>query len=371
MMKLRYAACAAALCALPAQAQTYAESGDAPAALDGTADATGQPYTAITGALTAAGALAAAAFQDENQDIDCYAINVQDPAAFSASTENEPSNDTVLILFDSALNGLLFSDGTPTAFSPSLLPAGSLSGQPAGNYVLCISDFSFNAVNSAGTDIFPGSFNGVDMPSASDTQLASFDTGGLSVFSYQIDLTGLGAAASDLPDVDLAVSPIDVAVPSSGGKATVQLTISNNEDATVEGTLIASVEGRGDLRSNSGRVRPGQDRTYTYRLNFPRRLDDGPYLVSLRIEVDGEVVAADSYTVVKGDAPPARLAALTEIRLQAEAGDKTAQATLGAFQAEMTAAHAARQAGVPAITATLVSARSAASKSKKLKRATQ
>ena len=366
MSLFRYAACAAALCALPAQAQTYAEHGDAPAALDGTADATGQAYTAITGALTAAGAAAAAAFQDDDQDIDCYAITVANPAAFSASTENA-SNDTVLILFDSALNALLFADGIQDRFIPSLLPAGSLTG-PAGDYVLCISDFIFNARNSAGTNIFPGSIYGVDTPSAVDTQLASFDTDVLTEFSYQIDLTGLGALTSDLPDVDLTVSGIDVTVPSSGGKATVQLSITNNEDVTVNGSLTASVEGRGELRVNTGRLRPNQTRTYTYRLNFPRRLADGPYLVTLTAEVGGDVVAADSYTVVKGDVP-VRLAGLAEIRLQAEAGDKAAQATVREISAEAQTARAARLAGVSLIEAELVPVQARTTSSRKPKSA--
>src|SRR5262245_55669109 len=136
-----YSIVALAIVSIVAQARgaIYAESGDAGETLV-TSQGTGglSPLDQIAGNLVASNA-------------DIFSINIHVPAAFSATTVGGASFDTALFLFDSAGNGVLFSDDSSNTIR-STLPAGSLPG-PAGLYYLAISSWDYDP-NSTSGEIF-------------------------------------------------------------------------------------------------------------------------------------------------------------------------------------------------------------------------
>ena len=138
----------------PAVAATIAEIGDA-GELPGTAQSSagvqpfGTPLDSITGTIAS------------EFDQDMFRLFINDPANFSASTNNAGTNlsvdsDTMLFLFNPAGLGLLFNDDdvfNPPTFK-SNIPAGSFTG-PEGIYFVAVSLF-FNSPQSAGGAIFGG-----------------------------------------------------------------------------------------------------------------------------------------------------------------------------------------------------------------------
>lgn len=182
-------------CALLATAPALAQEpgGDAPDGVTAAQNADGQPV--IVGDFEADG------------DVDCFAIYIDDPFAFSATTENSPDRtvDTNLYLFEGtpsgATTGEVFNDDTPA--TPDLLstiPVGALPGPNEagpGKYVICVTEYDVDPRNAAGEDIFPNTpFEAVLYPNApsGDYNLASWNPTfiGNDIGPYQIDLTGIG-----------------------------------------------------------------------------------------------------------------------------------------------------------------------------------
>ena len=134
----------------PAAAATMAEIGDA-GDLPGTAQTSagvqsfGTPLDSISGTI---------AF-DSDQDV--FEIFINDPANFSASTNNSGTNltdddDTMLFLFDASGFGILGTDDIDKTNLKSTIPAGSLTGL-SGIYFIAVSTF-FNTPISSGGAIF-------------------------------------------------------------------------------------------------------------------------------------------------------------------------------------------------------------------------
>lgn len=127
-------------------------------------------------------------------DVDMYCIRITDPANFSASVRNNATFDSQLFLFDANGNGIAMNDDASSGGLQSWLPAGDAlyANLPAGEYLLAISPYDNDAIDSAGDEIFPDSFFGPTVgpfPGAgpiNDWNGDAFNDGG----EYAIDLTG-------------------------------------------------------------------------------------------------------------------------------------------------------------------------------------
>jgi len=157
----------------PAQAVTIIEAmidaGDLPVTAQSSEGVApfGTPLDAIVGSIVS------------NIDQDMYKIYIDDPAGFSASTDNNGTDlDTLLFLFDEDGFGLLAVDDGG-ANGTSVIPAGSFTG-PAGVYHVAVSIY-FDDFNS------PTSFDGVDL-------LEIFDSFDLDGADDPIGPNGLGAS---------------------------------------------------------------------------------------------------------------------------------------------------------------------------------
>ena len=196
-----------------ATAMTLVETTDAGQLVD-TANAgnraLGTPLDTIQGVL------------DTGSDIDLFRIRIDDPAGFSASTDNPGTdlrapgtlpgggNDTVLFLFDGLGRGVMangdIGGGFPIPNLRSRLPVGSLT-DPAGIYYLGVTIYNNSPVNDQG-----GIFSFRDLDSMGIIARPIFPNAGpltgwidspsppLSG-SYQIDLTG----ASFVPEPSTAL----------------------------------------------------------------------------------------------------------------------------------------------------------------------
>lgn len=173
-----------------AVAATWTEPQDA-GDLPGTAQVTlgSGPLDAIEGSIL------------DEEDQDMFLVMIEDPQAFSASTNNpgtnlEIDNDTQLFLFDADGFGALANDDDPDDFFTflSAIPVGNFSG-PAGTYLLAVSIFDNDPI-AAGGEIFP------DEPA--DDVVGSTGPGGANAISawdvdpfppdsgpYRIELTGV------------------------------------------------------------------------------------------------------------------------------------------------------------------------------------
>jgi hypothetical protein len=164
-----------------ARAVAWIEAGDAgrlPATAQWTLGA--GPLTSISGVLS-------------DGDVDLFAIQVTDPAAFSATVSSLDLFDTVLFIFDSAGRALLANDDT-AASSLSQVPPGSLTA--TGRYFLGIAAFQALPTNAANQPIFTPPpplwpAGGVVLPAVADTLVAGWDLHNAGDFgAYEIDLTG-------------------------------------------------------------------------------------------------------------------------------------------------------------------------------------
>ena len=145
----------------------------------------------------------------------------------------------------------------------------------------------------------------------------------------------------EVPDVDLAVTPLVTAVPATGGKARFRTTVSNNSDARVEGSVVVSVNGV-ERRRLSSALTAGGSQSFTVNLSFPARVPEGIYQVSfMAMSDEGEMLDMEgAFDVLVGDgerlAHPS--AVLAQLKARVEAGDKAAMGELDAYLAERQAA---------------------------------
>jgi len=173
-------------------AQAWDEVGDA-GELPGSAQVpTGPgPLTVITGLIAA------------NGDADMYLIEITDPACFVATTCNAATSiDTQLWLFDENGMGVTFDDDDPTGCGLQSRITGNACPFPAGCYLLAISTYNNDALNSAGLKIWANSPFGVercpDGPGAPGP-IASWDGAGFSSGTYQIDLSCVASCGGPTP----------------------------------------------------------------------------------------------------------------------------------------------------------------------------
>lgn len=161
-----------------ASADVWVEVGDA-----GDLPATAQiptgnnPLTAIIGTVVGPG------------EPDMYCIQIDDPAAFSATTVGGAVFDTQLFLFRADGSGEYTNDDDAADGLQSTLPAGHAFGpQTPGLYYLAISGFNNDPLDAGGALIFPNTFPGVF--DAFDGDPVVSWSGGGGTGDYTIFLTG-------------------------------------------------------------------------------------------------------------------------------------------------------------------------------------
>ncbi len=189
-----------AVCALltAAGAQTHQEqddAGDLPETAQATGTDTNTSLTAIRGTLEANG-------------VDMYAIYIQNPENFSATTvNNETTFDTQLWLFDAEGKGVVFNDeavGTSLNRSTIDNSTGCLTGRSAGIYYIAISRYDRDAVGCGDGLIWNSlPFRAVRCPDGPEqnSRVAGWSGTTASAGNYEITLTGAftAPAQSDIP----------------------------------------------------------------------------------------------------------------------------------------------------------------------------
>ena len=266
-MRLFLTAAAAALLALPSQAQVLVPasySGDTSVDPEGTFQ---RPVGADCDVLSGFGT--DVAYQTR-------AFSVSESGTYDF--ESVQSYDGYLFLYEGA-------------FNPADQCAGFLNGNDDGFGGIGTSNFS-NALTSGTTYVIvtAGYGNG-DVGSYTNT--VSGPAGSL--------ITGDGFATVE---VSLSVTPLNTDV-SGGEKARFAVTVTNNGEEDYTGTLTVSIDGT-PVRVNSGVVGDGTSKTFVYKLNFTGR-PDGVYGVSFTIasdELGGEVETEGPFLVVKGGFGP-------------------------------------------------------------------
>lgn len=181
-----------ALVGASAHAVTVSEIGDAGQTL-ATAQITSTgvgPLTDIFGGLSGA------------TDADLFLINITNPAAFSASTNNSVTGniDTQLFLFSATGAPLFTNDDAPSGVTfLSTLPVGSVASLAAGVYYLGISLSGYDPTNINAQALFAsGLSTDVRGPAAGlqPARLGAWSDGAFAASgSYDIKLTGAVAAA--------------------------------------------------------------------------------------------------------------------------------------------------------------------------------
>ena len=146
----------------------------------------------------------------------------------------------------------------------------------------------------------------------------AFYSGSISGPSGATVTIGDGGGGEEPAEVDLAVTPLVTAIPTTGGKARFRTTVSNNSDARVEGDVVVMVNGV-ERRRLSSALTAGGSQSFTVNLSFSARVPAGIYQVSLMAVADGEMLDMEgSFDVVVGDVP--RLAHPSAVVAQFKSG---------------------------------------------------
>ncbi len=209
-----------------ARAATFAESGDA-ADLPATAQIT-----------TGCGTLDAISGTKEASGVDMFRIQIDNPAAFSATTVGLTTIDTQLFLFTSAGLGVYANDDVTGSDTRSTLPAGHASSPAtAGVYYLALSQYNKDP-QSAGGLIFPDSpYTTVFGPTGpgGGSAITGWTSGGTAAATYSINLTGAAFAVSNCTPV-----PTNTATQTSTPTRTPTSTATQSATATNTATFTAT-----------------------------------------------------------------------------------------------------------------------------------
>ncbi len=174
------------LAASLAPGQTWVEDGDAPDLLTGQITVGPGVLTTISGTLTS------------GSDVDLYAIQIDDPAGFSAKTCGLTSIDSCLYLFDENGNGVSMSEdgcGAASWITSQFVTA-------PGRYYLAMSAYDYDPRNAGGLEIWNdtpwGTERAPDGPGAPGP-LASWAGSAGGSGAYSIALTGASFAQQGPP----------------------------------------------------------------------------------------------------------------------------------------------------------------------------
>lgn len=158
------------------------DAGDLPE----TAQSTGSnPIPAIRGQLDA-------------NDVDMYAITIDNPATFSATTVGGATFDTQLWLFDADGKGVVANDDSGGLQSRIDNTAGCITAP--GVYYLAISRFPRNAAGCEGGGIWAGRTNNCPNGAEANSRIAGWSGSTSAAGEYRIFLTGVQGATRGNPD---------------------------------------------------------------------------------------------------------------------------------------------------------------------------
>jgi hypothetical protein len=137
--------------------------------------------------------------QLDADDVDMYAITIDDPAAFSATTVGGATFDTQLWLFDANGKGVVANDDSGGLQSRIDNTAGCITAP--GVYYLAISRFPRNAAGCEGGGIWAGLANNCPDGDEATSRVASWSDSTAAAGEYRIFLTGVrGATRGDPAD---------------------------------------------------------------------------------------------------------------------------------------------------------------------------
>ncbi len=176
-----------------AQAQwtEVGDAGDLPETAQATGTDTSTPLPFISGALSA-------------DDVDMFAIYIDDPSTFRAETNTTTTNfDSQLWLFDVNGNGIVHDDDSAGSLRSRITNANNCIPGP-GIYYIAISRYNRDARNCDDNAMWTSAVNACAIPGSG--RVASW-TGTTAAGTYQIDLIGaftapLGADPADCPPFD-------------------------------------------------------------------------------------------------------------------------------------------------------------------------
>ncbi|GIV08295.1 MAG: hypothetical protein KatS3mg020_0819 [Fimbriimonadales bacterium] len=132
-------------------------------------------------------------------DVDMYAIYIDNPAAFSATTVGGATFDTQLWLFDADGKGVVANDDSGGLQSRIDNTAGCITAP--GVYYLAISRYARNAAGCEGSGIWSSRTNNCPEGPESTSRVAGWFNNAAAGGEYRIFLTGVrGAAAGDPAD---------------------------------------------------------------------------------------------------------------------------------------------------------------------------
>ncbi|MEJ5294500.1 MAG: DVUA0089 family protein [Fimbriimonadales bacterium] len=137
--------------------------------------------------------------QLDTDDVDMYAIYIEDPSAFSATTVGGATFDTQLWLFDANGKGVVANDDSGGLQSRIDNTAGCITAP--GVYYLAISRYARNAAGCEGGGIWAGRTNNCPDGAEATSRVASWFNSTSAAGQYLIFLTGArGASAGDPND---------------------------------------------------------------------------------------------------------------------------------------------------------------------------
>jgi hypothetical protein len=136
--------------------------------------------------------------QLDASDVDMYAIYIEDPATFSATTIGGATFDTQLWLFDANGKGVVANDDSGGLQSRIDNTAGCITAP--GVYYLAISRFPRNAAGCEGSGIWAGRTNNCPNGPEATSRVASWSGSTSAAGEYRIFLTGVRGATRGDPD---------------------------------------------------------------------------------------------------------------------------------------------------------------------------
>ncbi len=137
--------------------------------------------------------------QLDTDDVDMYAIYIEDPASFVATTVGGASFDTQLWLFDADGKGVVANDDSGSLQSRIDNTAGCITAP--GVYYLAISRYARNAAGCQGGNIWSSRANNCPEGTEATSRVASWFNSTSAAGQYLIFLTGVrGATAGDPAD---------------------------------------------------------------------------------------------------------------------------------------------------------------------------
>ena len=247
-----------------------------PSQLDEAGDLVNTPAADATGQTTISG------FTSDEEDVDCYLINITDPDDFSAREVVGTIGQFTLL--DQNREGVAFDDNFR---GPRITTANANSTIMRGDHFFCLGPSNYEPRNILGFLIF---FSGVTPnPEVGDATFAFWD--GFPFFgtprSYEVALRGVGGALR----FNLEASARRTFV-LPGGSIIFDYQVTNNASAPAGGNVWYEVRRAGPLSSfvlargriTSGTVPPGgQSLPLSYTQNVPPSAQRGEYLYSLKI----------------------------------------------------------------------------------------